>query len=332
MLHFLDEVATPKGDLPFFGDSDDARGFLFSQDEKALEVTTQLGALLFNEPALLRFRTTLTVATQALVPDLIDKFGVSGTNTGRTTELFRDGGSACLCSDDGMISLTMDFGALGYTSIAAHGHADALSIWLAIGDEYLIVDSGTYSYHSHPEWREYFRGTSAHNTARVDGKDQSCMAGRFIWSNKAKARLLRFHESLGHVVIEAEHDGYTRFEDPVVHRRTVEFDRLTGNFSLADSFSCAHGHTVELFFHLHEDATVTQIAAGIVEILWHGSRIVFRSLDTSRSWDIFHGSEEPKAGWRSRAFNRKEPITTLRLRTEINGPTVITTQVDLHQS
>lgn len=329
MLQFLQAVATPTGDLPWYGDSDEARGFLFGTDDGALEVTTQLGGLLFNEPAWLRFSAKPTAAAQALVPDLLGALSIPGTGAGRQRELFRDGGLACLRTDDGIIRLLMDFGALGYPSTAAHGHADAMSIWLAIGDDYFLVDAGTYAYHSHPEWRNYFRGTAAHNTARVDGCDQSQIAGRFLWSKKAKARLLQFQEFPRGVVIEAEHDGYTRLNDPAVHRRTVDFNRTTGNFSLADSFRCSDRHKIELFFHLHEDATITHLAGGKAEILWRGSRIVFSSPNTSLVWDVICGSEAPKLGWRSCSFNHKQPISTLRLSAEINGPTVIVTHVDI---
>jgi len=277
----------------------------------------------------LHFSAKPTAAAQALVPELLGALSIPGTGSGRQRELFLDGGLACLRTDDGMIRLLMDFGALGYTSTAAHGHADAMSIWLAIGDDYFLVDAGTYAYHSHPEWRNYFRSTAAHNTARVDGCDQSQIAGRFLWSNKAKAHLVQFHEFPRSVVIEAEHDGYTRLNDPAVHCRTVDFNRTTGNFSLADSFRCAGRHKIELFFHLHEDATITHLAGGKAEIHWRESRIVFSSPNNSLAWDVICGSEAPKLGWRSCSFNHKQPISTLRLSAEINGPTVIVTHVDI---
>lgn len=331
MLHFLNVVATSAGDLPWYGDSDDARGFLFAQDESALEVTTQLGALLFDEPAWLRFRTRPTAAARALVPDLLDSLVGSWSGSPQQCVLFRDSGLACLSTDDGIIRLLMDFGALGYTSIAAHGHADALSIWLAIGDEYFLIDAGTYAYHSHPEWRNYFRSTAAHNTACVDGWDQSQIAGQFLWSAKANARLVRFQEFNTCTIIEAEHDGYARLHDSVLHSRTVNFDRATGNFSLADSFNCAGRHMIDLHFYLHQDAKVTQVTGGNAEILWRSYRILFSSPDTSLPWEVIVGSETPKLGWRSRSFSRKQPIPTLRLRAEINGPAVIVTQVDVQR-
>ena len=71
MVGFLDTVATSGGDLPWYGDSDDARGFLLSEAETALEVTTQLAGLLFAEPAWLRFGMRPRQAARALIPDLL---------------------------------------------------------------------------------------------------------------------------------------------------------------------------------------------------------------------------------------------------------------------
>ena len=194
MAAFLDTVATSGGDLPWYGDSDDARGFLLSEDENALEVTTQLAGLLFEESRWLRFRRTPTAAATALVPDLVSRLNQEIEGSFASRELFADAGLACVRTHDESVCLLMDFGPLGFTSIAAHGHADALSLWLSIGDEYFLVDAGTYAYHSHPEWRTFFRSTAAHNTARVDGRDQSEMTGRFLWGAKANARLLRFEK------------------------------------------------------------------------------------------------------------------------------------------
>jgi hypothetical protein len=331
MAEFLDTIATSSGDLPWYGDSDDARGFVMSEGESGLEVATQLAGLLFSEPQWLRFRRTPTAAALALVPDLIANLDrVSARTPDKPRELFPDAGLACLRSNDGSVCLLMDFGPLGFTSIAAHGHADALSLWLAIGDEYFLVDAGTYAYHSHPEWRSYFRNTAAHNTACVDGENQSEMAGRFLWRAKAQARLLRFEKNSGQVTIEAEHDGYARLRDPVTHRRAVQFDCASGNLNIEDSFQCVDQHQVELFFHIHEDAEVLSVSDGEAQVNWRGRRIVFSSPDGNARWEVLHGSDNPKLGWRSRRFNHKEPIATLRIRAEINGSSSICTHVRIN--
>jgi hypothetical protein len=331
MAQFLDSVATSAGDLPWYGDSDDARGFLFSEGETALEVTTQLAGLLFDEPQWFRFRAGPTQAARALLPDLLPKLD---QGTGRALvrrELFADAGIASVRTNDGNIGLLMDFGALGFGPTAAHGHADALSVWLSIGDEFFLVDAGTYAYHSHPEWRTFFRGTAAHNTARVDRRDQSEMTGRFLWGSKAATRLLRLESNSESVTIEAEHDGYGRLTDPVIHQRAVGFDRASGRVRMEDSFECAGSHEIELFFHMHEEAALLWARDGEAQVTWRGRRVVFSSPDRNTRWDVVSGSESPKLGWRSRRFDQKQPIATLRIRAEIDGPSKIRTQLDIYQ-
>lgn len=323
MAEFVDAVATSGGDLPWYGDSDDARGFVFSKGESGVEVAMQLAGLLFGEPQWLRFGQTPTAAARALVPDLLPNLDSGVKHAVQARELFPDAGLACVRSHDNSVGLLMDFGPLGFTSIAAHGHADALSLWLAIGDEYFLVDAGTYAYHSHHEWRNFFRSTAAHNTASLDGQNQSQMGGRFLWSAKANARLLRFETKSEHVTIEAEHDGYARLQDPVTHQRNIRFDRATGSLFIVDSFQCAGRHQVDLFFHMHEDAVVRGIGDGEAQVEWRGRQIVFSSPDHNGHWEIFRGSEDPMLGWRSRRFNQKQPTPTLRIRTQIEGPTTI---------
>ena len=325
MASFVDAVATSRGDLPWYGDSDDARGFVLSESESALEVSMQLAGLLFAEPQWLRFSGRAMVASRALVPDMIANVS-PGVNPAATS-LFRDAGLASVSTHDGSVRLLMDFGSLGYGATAAHGHADALSLWLSIDDEYFLVDAGTYAYHSHPEWRSFFRSTAAHNTARVDGRNQSEIAGRFLWSSKANARLLRFDDSSGQVKIEAEHDGYERLPQPVTHRRAVCFDRATGSVDIEDGFQCAGRHEVELFYHMHEEAAVLNVSDGVAEVAWRQRHIVFSSPERNGYWEIVRGSENPKLGWRSRRFNQKQPIATLRIRAEIDGPTTIRTHL-----
>jgi Heparinase II/III-like protein/Heparinase II/III N-terminus len=332
MAGFLDAVATSGGDVPWYGDSDDARGFVLSEDESGLEVTMQLAGLLFGEPQWLRFGKRPTAAARALVPDLLPNLDSGPTRTVQARELFPDAGLACVHSDDNGVRLLMDFGPLGFTSIAAHGHSDALSLWLAIGDEYFLVDAGTYAYHSHPEWREFFRSTAAHNTASVDGESQSQMAGRFLWNAKANSRLLRFETKSQDVTIEAEHDGYARLQDPVIHRRNVCFDRTTGNLSIADSFECTGRHQVDLFFHMHEEAVVLAVGDGGVQVEWRARQIVFSSPDRDGHchWEIVRGSESPMLGWRSRQFNQKQPTPTLLCHIQIEGPTTIRTHLRIN--
>src|SRR3569623_1954483 len=87
------------------------------------------------------------------------------------------------------VDLSFDHGPLGYLSIAAHGHADALAVTLALDGQPVLVDFGTYLYGSGGAWRRWIRSTPAHNTLNIEGESQSIMSGAFNWSHKALATL-----------------------------------------------------------------------------------------------------------------------------------------------
>ncbi|HXY43284.1 MAG TPA: alginate lyase family protein, partial [Acidimicrobiales bacterium] len=80
-----------------------------------------------------------------------------------------------------------DGGPHGFLSIAAHAHADALSLEVRYGGVDVLADPGTYCYHGEPAWRRYFRSTLAHNTIEVAGEDQSVPGGAFLWVAAAQA-------------------------------------------------------------------------------------------------------------------------------------------------
>jgi hypothetical protein len=73
--------------------------------------------------------------------------------------------------------LVLDCGPLGEGN---HGHLDALSFELAAHGRALLVDPGrfTYSEAGDVNWRVHFRGTAAHNTVCVDGRNQTRYAPR----------------------------------------------------------------------------------------------------------------------------------------------------------
>ncbi|WP_433783517.1 alginate lyase family protein [Actinomycetospora sp. CA-101289] len=128
-----------------------------------------------------------------------------------------DGGLAILRS--GRRRVLVDVGPLGYLSIAAHGHADALALGLAVDGHDLVGDPGTGSYFAHPDWRTAHRSTRAHATVAVDDADQSVMGGPFLWTEHAAVRVHAVDLADGRV--DAEHDGYRRLPTPATHRRVV---------------------------------------------------------------------------------------------------------------
>ncbi|MGD3111641.1 alginate lyase family protein, partial [Streptomyces sp. YGL11-2] len=127
-----------------------------------------------------------------------------------------------------------DGGPHGFLSIAAHAHADALSVEVRHDGVDVLADPGTFCYHGQPAWRQYFRSTLGHNTLQLDGDDQSVSGGPFLWTRHARSRVLAADTSgasnRGTALWCAEHDGYQRS----VHRRRVELTAASQELRVVD--------------------------------------------------------------------------------------------------
>jgi Heparinase II/III-like protein len=207
----------------------------------------------------------------------------------------------------------VDSGALGYLGIAAHGHADALAIWLSIGGEECLVDPGTFSYGGEYRWRDYFRGTAAHNTIRIDGLDQSVSGGRFLWTRKAQARVDKVPSSPARFDFAGSHDGYLRLRDPLRHTRSITYDDTQTCLIVKDEVLGKATHEIEQFWHFAPNIQVQLTETGVVA---RGSRfelqMQFSPQDLALA--LIRGQEDPPLGWYSRGYGVKEPTTVLRAR------------------
>jgi len=116
--------------------------------------------------------------------------------------------------------LFVDAGPQGVMS-SGHGHADALSVQLAIGGRMWFIDPGTCRYVAENGERARFRNTAAHNTLEVDGVGQAAPSGPFSWRSTPAVRLLHWSDADTFGLFCGEHDGYSRLPAPVVHRRWV---------------------------------------------------------------------------------------------------------------
>jgi uncharacterized heparinase superfamily protein len=132
------------------------------------------------------------------------------------------------------VHLVFDHGPLGLGPLAAHGHSDALAIWLTVDDEPVFIDAGTYGYFSGGEIRTWLRESLAHNTLSIEDLSQSRVGTPFSWLTATNAQFLAAdHEPEWRV--DGAHDGYCkRFGVRHIRRisRTraavVIEDRLTG--------------------------------------------------------------------------------------------------------
>lgn len=208
----------------------------------------------------------------------------------------------------------LDCGPLGYLGIAAHGHADALALTLSVAGEPCLVDPGTYSYWQEQKWRDYFRGTSSHNTVRIDGLDQSVPGGRFMWLRKARASIERMPASHHEFDFRGSHDGYVRLADPVLHLRSVRFDGASNTLTVRDEVAAKKAHKVETFWHFAPGLDVRLTSQGLSV---RGKRFVLQMQASGEDLhlELVRGAENPPLGWYSAAYEAKQPCEVLRITT-----------------
>lgn len=205
------------------------------------------------------------------------------------------------------VSVLFDCGELGLGPIAAHGHADALSITLRAFGHDVFVDPGTYDYFSYGHWRDYFRSTRAHNTVVIDDRDQSEMLGPFLWGRRANARCTQWKVTEAGALVIGEHDGYSPAgpEGGVLHRRSVSLDRAERVLTVRDELLGAGAHSAAWRFHLGEECSVRR--EGNRFFIGAAGRVVLLELDPGLTVSMLEGRENPIAGWVSRRYHRKTP-------------------------
>lgn len=202
---------------------------------------------------------------------------------------------------------------LGYLSTAAHGHADALSFTLNIDGRQYLVDSGTYIYHGAPKWRRYFVGTLAHNTIRIDKKDQAQFIGPTLWGKKYKCKVIATSQSKSREMVIAKLSGLAN----VAHTRKVLFEKKSDRITVADQLlpQKKGGHLFEFCLHLHPEAKIIKLSAHTYSIQRQGSRKIILRLDKRFAFQTIHGDESKPLGWYSPRFHVKIPSTAIYNRT-----------------
>ena len=212
--------------------------------------------------------------------------------------------------------LHFDAAPLGFLSIAAHGHADALSFILHVDGCPIIVDPGTFTYHTHKDLRSYFVSTFAHNTVCVNGKNQAVQAGPTMWLSHYHCKILNEGENF----VEATHDGYRK--EGVQHVRKIEFDRDANEFIVTDTLRCKNSVSVEIPFHLHPSVNA-KLQGSIAVLDVAGNAKVQMTLDSKLSYAI------REDGWYSEHFGEKVPTTFLYAKTNCDGDAVFVTRLQV---
>lgn len=333
MAEFICSMMDVNGNVPMTGDADDAQMVRLAYEKHWSPYRSLLAscALLFNRGDFKRKAGYFDDKNRWL-------FGQAGLQQWLALDAsapeapvlaFPEGGYFLLGSHFGTsdeVRLVADCAPLGYLSIAAHGHADALAFTLSVGGEELLIDPGTYAYHTQKKWRDHFRSTAAHNTVCIDGLDQSEIGGNFMWLKKANAYMIA-HETNSEVqIFEGEHDGYGRLTDPVRHRRRIEFNLNKKHIVVKDILQCTNVHEITLHWQFGESCDVTAVDK---KLHVRGKRAGLHMSCSHGSPELLRGSDSPPAGWISRRFDEKAPAFSSAWRVKIQGTTEIVTHIEL---
>jgi hypothetical protein len=158
--------------------------------------------------------------------------------------VFREAGTYIMRDDD--LYLCFNASGAGINGRGSHGHNDVFSIEVSARGRAVIVDPGTYVYSADLAKRHEFRSTAYHSTVQIDGLEQNTIRVDmpFVIGNEAKPRVLEWKTSDDFDKVVGEHYGY-----PVVHRRTVTFDKRARVWVIDDEFIGEGEHVYEARFH-----------------------------------------------------------------------------------
>ena len=225
MLLYIRGYLRPDGFAPLIGDTDGGQ-FLPLQHRNADDhrYLLEAGADLFDDPTLCEAETQ--------------------------SKGFPDAGIYIMRRDD--LYLCYNASDAGINGRGSHGHNDALSIEVAAGGRVFIVDPGTYVYTGDLQRRHDFRSTAYHSTVKIDGVEQNTIERDmpFIIGNEARPVVMKWAPTARTDEVVAEHYGYQRLKDPVIHRRTVTFYKFERTWWIEDEFlGDAVDHDFEVRFH-----------------------------------------------------------------------------------
>jgi uncharacterized heparinase superfamily protein len=204
MLHWLDCMCHPDGEIALFNDS-------------ALDGAPSRAALF----------------------EYAERLGLTPSAPVRSFEHLTASGYVRV--ERGPFVLFCDVGDIGPDYLPGHAHADSLSLELSLDGRRCLVDTGCSTYAPGPE-RSSQRGTAVHNTVTVNGLDSSEVWSSFRVARRARVQGVSARADAARAEIEAAHDGYVQRAGPL-HRRRVVIDersvsiedRLEGPFEHAEA-------------------------------------------------------------------------------------------------
>jgi Heparinase II/III-like protein/Heparinase II/III N-terminus len=251
MVKYVRGYLRPDGFAPLIGDADSGQVMPVCRRSANDHVyVLAIGAAFFEDPELHSSKLNPTPELLwVLGENAVEAFKPSNTASPQPTRAYPDAGLYIMRQDD--LYLSVNTSDAGLNGRGSHGHNDALSIEVCIGDRAFIVDPGSYVYTADLTQRHLFRSTAYHSTARIDGEEQNTTLKDvpFVIGNEARPRVIEWTSTATQDRIVAEHRGYLRLASPVTHRRTITFHKDERYWLIEDEFLGEGEHECEIRFH-----------------------------------------------------------------------------------
>jgi len=324
-----------KGNYPNYGDGDDGKVVSFEPVKHFNNFTSLLtsASIIFRDAKFKVESTSFDLKNQVLFgnsgKEIFESLPQNGMT--RNSAFYHKEGHHIFRNQKNGKEIYLHFNAapLGYLSLAAHGHADALSFILNINGHPIMVDPGTYSYHVSKKWRNYFVSTMAHNTICIGGRNQAEHAGDTMWFDHYRCQLIEGKHNGILDSVTAEHNGYGRIK----HRREIWFNKPGNSFTVTDEIFLNGENELEcaLLYHLHPDIKVERVSPNMFT-LTHQSGIRLTVLMQNFAFcSVINGEEDPVFGWYSASFMQKEPTNVLCAKRMINQSFKSITKIQIYE-
>jgi uncharacterized heparinase superfamily protein len=203
MLGWLEAVADGGGEPPRIGDDAEDRMLRidYFTPRRATAIAGRVESLLAGQPSL---------------------GAVSDRSPAPVSRSLAESGYVVMRGEG--VRVVVDVGELGLGTLAAHGHADALSVLVDLDGRPLLRDSGTGLY-APPGLRDSFRVTGGHNTIEIDGTSQAQPLGPHLWGRRYTVELEACSLTNEVDYVRASHDGYRSTPAGALHTRSVTYVR-----------------------------------------------------------------------------------------------------------
>ncbi|MGH9928973.1 MAG: alginate lyase family protein [Pyrinomonadaceae bacterium] len=304
MLAYLSAILRPGGATPLIADTDGGQVLpIVARDATDQAYLLAIGAAVFKD-------AQFKLAQGEAPPELLWILGKAGMQDYEElanhqpefySQAFPNAGTYVLRYED----LFLVFNANGSQNNRPHSHQhnDVLSVEISAGSRAFVVDPGTYVYTADLHERQLFRSTAYHSTVQIDDREQQTIREEapFVSGGEATARVLAWESTADRDRVVAEHSGYERLAEPVIHRRAITFDKTNRWWLVEDELIGRGEHKVATRFHFDAGLEISLVADNsvIADDQQSGAGLFVRPLDLDHPAELEPQSTSRHYGARS---------------------------------